>query len=284
MKVEKVRGNTYIVDIYGTSTGIYKLSESEAVMIDSGREFAPELFMWLNRKKLRVVAVIHTHLHIDHVANTDELVSEYKAKAMASEYDVIYEGDSGPQIEAPIMRVAANSNIKIGGRLFKTIHTPGHCQGHQLVVTPDGVCFVGDALVTEDLLEGFKFPYQVNAEQFLDSLEVLRNTDYPVYVASHKGIIKASDINRLIDMNREKNVKLYEIIEDVAINAVERLTVEQLADRAMLKAGVTNPVVRGYSWMKESAAERVRELINRGVLALRDGRVTIGRNVGRKKR
>ena len=57
-----VRGDSLLV--------IYFLSDHEIVMIDSGEFEDPEMIAYFDAQNIRITAVINTHIHVDHVANS----------------------------------------------------------------------------------------------------------------------------------------------------------------------------------------------------------------------
>lgn len=265
------------MDIGGTCTGIYRLNTEEVVMIDTGSDYCPELFAWLNRNRLCVRGIIHTHLHIDHIGNTVELVSKYNCDAFACSKEPIYQGETGPYPNCEIQWNEPDTSVVIdgvdgvpfGGTEFKTVFTPGHSSGHQLIITPDGVCFLGDILLTGDVLGKSKFPYQEKTGDYLHSLETVGDTDYMIYVASHGGLVERSKLNALIELNAEKHRELYRLIKETANEAGQGdLTMDELADLSMRAAGVTNPAVRNVGWMQESVRHRIQELIEKGKIRL----------------
>ena len=303
MKKEHIAGRTSAIDIDGTCTGIYHLTENEIVMIDSGRTYSPELFAWLNRNRLRVKAIIHTHLHIDHIGNTYELVTKYGAEAFASDTeirlmdyhysdtlpDVTANADGGPvrivyhEEESAASGDGENTALYGDGKnrahstqkeaVFQTVFTPGHSIGHQMVITPDDVCFLGDAIMSEKILRASKMPFHMDTIESLNSIEIIRNTDYRVYVASHFGIIKKHKLAEVLDKNAAKELKLYETLR---MTAKDAMTVDELADRFMKNAGVDNPDVRNLFWMQESSRRRIEEMLEIGMLVKEDGLIHRG--------
>ena len=69
-----VRGNSLLV--------LYFLSDTEAVMIDSGEFYDPALIKFLDAQNIRVSAVINTHIHVDHVANNRAFIEHWEQPSM----------------------------------------------------------------------------------------------------------------------------------------------------------------------------------------------------------
>ena len=62
--------------------------------------------------------------------------------------------------------------------------------GHVGVVTPDGICCLGDAIVSEDVLNVSKLPYMANVQKSLASMEKVRSLNYEIYVIAHQSVEK----------------------------------------------------------------------------------------------
>lgn len=61
------------------------------------------------------------------------------------------------------------------GITFPVHHLPGHSLDHIVIGTPDGVCFAGDALLTENVLRHVKLPYCDHVGLDLESKEATQN-------------------------------------------------------------------------------------------------------------
>ncbi|MDD6310626.1 MAG: MBL fold metallo-hydrolase [Firmicutes bacterium] len=257
--IEKVRGNTYITDIHGTCTGIYMLGGSRIVMIDSGRYPSDEFMQWLNRERLSVAAIIHTHLHIDHIANTVEIVSKYGCEAFASDNSTERGEYWEELVGCDITGVEDDGSVVIDGHKFDTLYTPGHCDGHMVVITPDKVAFIGDAIMTEDLLKDAKLPYMKDTDISIKSMKRLKSIDDCIFAASHYGIIEGQEIHDAIEANIDKHEELYRQIKKIV---VKPHTEDALTDKFLKNIGIWSEEVRNYEWIQSTARRRIRELVN----------------------
>ena len=107
----------------------------EAAIIDPGFE-AGKLLEMASELSMKVVAVINTHGHSDHIAENREIVSETGAKVIAHELATF----------TVDQYIKDRETFKIGGIMIETIHTPGH--------SPDSVCFIvnNEIIFTGDTL------------------------------------------------------------------------------------------------------------------------------------
>ena len=114
----------------------------EAVVIDPGDE--PErILKVLAAAKVRPVALLHTHAHLDHITGTREVSEITRAPILIHPDDLpLYEALPeqaalfGFRVEAPrpVDRPLADAEvIRFGKSSLRVIHTPGH--------TPGSTCF-----------------------------------------------------------------------------------------------------------------------------------------------
>ena len=77
MKWHELTEKTGYVSIGNAFVPGYFLTENELVLIDSGPIQSKRLMELLDERHWRVRAVIHTHVHIDHVANDLLLLEKF---------------------------------------------------------------------------------------------------------------------------------------------------------------------------------------------------------------
>ena len=98
------------------------------------------------------------------------------------------------------IRIYENQDeVEVCGIKFKIIHTPGHSPAHICIVTPDNVAYLGDSLVSYELMDSAKIPYAHILSEDMKSKAKLYDLKCSKYIAAHKGIYK--DIQKLIDDN-----------------------------------------------------------------------------------
>jgi glyoxylase-like metal-dependent hydrolase (beta-lactamase superfamily II) len=127
----------------------------EAVVIDPGDD-APEILAVIRRLGLRVVALLHTHAHFDHIGATRELREATGAPVLLHAGDrELYEalpeqvaafgGMFGLPLgearePAPVDRFVEDGDVvRFGREELRVLHTPGH--------TPGSVCYAGEGRV-----------------------------------------------------------------------------------------------------------------------------------------
>lgn len=113
------------------------------------------------------------------------------------------------------------------GAEFQIIQTPGHSAGHISTITPDGVCYVGDALLSREQL-GAKLPYCLSHQMGIDSREKLRGTRAELFVMAHRGMCTREELEVLIDDNQ---ALAQQRAGEVLALVTEPMTVSQIAQR-----------------------------------------------------
>ena len=140
---------------------VYDTEEKKAAIIDPGiidnREI-DAIDRFLQKHELELVAVINTHLHIDHAIANSGIAEKYNVPIMAHEDDAFL-GDNlasqAQQFGLPFKMKSAGVTsylkngeiIKIGSGKLKVIHVPGHSPGGiALYDEADGFLISGDSL------------------------------------------------------------------------------------------------------------------------------------------
>ena len=113
-----------------------------AIVLDPGGE-PDRVLEALARLRLRAVALVHTHAHLDHCLSSARLSEETGAPILMHEGDLPLYGDLarwgrmfGVPVEAPgpVSRTLAHGDrVACGGGALEVVHTPGH--------TPGSICF-----------------------------------------------------------------------------------------------------------------------------------------------
>ena len=74
-----VKGNTFCIDTGMTYIPFYKVNEKEIIMLDSGWAEGEQekLNTLLDYNDFKVVGIINSHSHIDHIGNNSFLKKKY---------------------------------------------------------------------------------------------------------------------------------------------------------------------------------------------------------------
>jgi glyoxylase-like metal-dependent hydrolase (beta-lactamase superfamily II) len=124
----KGKGNNFSYIIADENT-------KETAVVDPGFN-ADEIKNLLNDENLKLLFIINTHDHVDHIVGNDELKLRFGAKTVAHRLSKI----------TTDLRVDEGDEIRLGNVSLKVIYTPGH--------SPDGICLLvnNKKLLTGDTL------------------------------------------------------------------------------------------------------------------------------------
>jgi hydroxyacylglutathione hydrolase len=129
----------------------------QAIVIDPGDD-PSHILESIARHELKVVAMVATHAHFDHVLAADELRSSTGAPLYLHSQDLevlawlpeslsLFFDQPGhatpPEVD---VHLSDGDEVKAGGIRLEVIHTPGHSPGSICLAEPDGVLFSGDTL------------------------------------------------------------------------------------------------------------------------------------------
>ena len=123
-----------------SSTYTYLLSSGkgrEALIIDPVLENTNDYILFLKKLDLKLVKVIDTHIHADHISGLNELNKKTNC--------VTIMGEKSPS-EVISLRVKDNEKIKIENIELTSIYTPGHTDCSYSFLMHDRV-FTGDTLL-----------------------------------------------------------------------------------------------------------------------------------------
>ena len=266
----------------------YFLTEDELVLIDSGPIESMRFMEMLERHQWKVRAVIHTHIHIDHVSNNRLLEEKFPditfyASRIETEaiktpenmvsmmgFQTLDQGRAAMKVY-PHHFTAVDPEKKIltiDGEIFELIDLPGHSIGHMAVVTPDHVCCLGDVIVSEDILNMSKQPYLLQFERAIQSMEKVCELAYPKYVLAHKSVEKPGAMAKLVTDNVVKEKQLCQIAKEVLIKPLNK---EQALDTYLKALRINWREGLGMAVTIHSAWQRFQYLIDQGIIEYRDG-------------
>ena len=123
-----------------SSTYTYIISSGkgrEALIIDPVIEHTDEYISILEKLKLKLVKVIDTHIHADHITGLNELNKRTNCTRIMGEKS---------KSEVIDLKITDNENIKIENIELKAIYTPGHTDCSYSYLMNDRV-FTGDTLL-----------------------------------------------------------------------------------------------------------------------------------------
>lgn len=207
--MEQVLGDTWMLETPNSCIPVFRLGPKQLILMDSGQsgDDLKELLAFLHREQLMVRAVLTSHAHIDHTGGHRALRELYGAELIASVFNAaVLENSLGlrayfyedtyhealrhhEQMGARVDRLIlpGQRSICIDGAAFQILDLPGHSPEHLGFVTPDGIAYLADLLLSRDQFPTAKLPYTTCCELDFSSKRRAMNMDYPGYLLAHRG-------------------------------------------------------------------------------------------------
>ena len=292
MTLRQVRGNTWVIRSW-LLIPLYKLDEHRCILLDSGLpEQQGELDGLLKEAGLTCVGILGSHAHMDHAGNNAFFQKTYGAEIALSLGEAgTHAGPlslqcsvgnlspaqmrrdttlGGPTAVADVVIWPEDRQVILCGAEFQVIHTPGHSADHICVITPDRVCYLGDAVMTGRTLFRSKFPFMVSVEDYLQSLRLLREIKAEAFVAAHGGVYP--EILPYIDMELRF---LHRRMGEILALAEGEFTVEDLAVRIGHAYRISPRSVEDALYFERASQTYLHYLLDEGALeaVLVEGRV-----------
>jgi len=216
-----------------SNVGLVLGEGQKAVLIDTGigQRSGRQLWQLLQEQGLRLVAILNTHGHGDHVGGNSYLVERTGARVYAPLYDGIAMQDPlwgtmctfcgadpidelrsprfAPQ-PSPVDITVAEGEMEIAGIRVQVVPLPGHTVSHTGYLVED-VLFTGDTLAGAEELASATVSYAYSITRRLESLDRLRQYRCAYYVLGHGSL--ESDIAGLIDRNIAQVVSVLDFIK-----------------------------------------------------------------------
>ena len=211
LEFEHLTGNTwYFSD--ATNIGVYVFRDHSCLLIDSGagEASAKKVLAVLAERGITVYGIFNTHAHADHCGGNQYLQEKTGCRIYASGMERVF-------LENPVLlpallysaaplRVLKNRFLMphpsrvsdevtagvrtICGEDFEYLPLSGHTPGHMGLRTPDDVVFVGDCVMTEEMMERLPIFFLTDVSEQWASLERLGETPGEIFVPSHGAILE----------------------------------------------------------------------------------------------
>lgn len=285
MNILKIKGNTFCIDTGMTYIPFYKINDEEIILLDSGwaqeREGLDQL---LHENGYHVAGILCSHAHIDHIGNNAYFKEKFNCVIAMSEVEAMicsslmnlkmyYSNQTLSQVEKRLGHLVCDTDILIAnqqekiyvaGVKFKILHTPGHSPAHISIITPDDVAYLGDVLVSKNVMEGAKIPYEYILQEDLKSKEKLLALNCRKYVVAHKGVYE--DIHELV----ADNIRLHQIKAKSILDLVDQdLSREEIMNAAIEQFGISIRSVSKYAIVAQMLNSYVDYLLDTKQLTLK---------------
>lgn len=229
MALKQIKGNTFY------SAGSTNIGICGDVMIDTDIDpiHIKALLADIQAGGIRIGTLLNTHAHPDHFGGNAYISKKVGAKicatkkqqmfmeeprllelvtycAKAPSFESDYSVRSIPECYAD--EIISDESITRATGEFTFTPLQGHAWHQHGILTPDGVFFAGDVVMSEEHIEKYKLPVIVDVEQALADIRFLMQEKYGYYIFSHVPFSKS--YRSLL----ERNLSLYQEIGERLLN------------------------------------------------------------------
>ena len=240
MELIKVGEKTYYIKS-PTNIGVYKVSENEVFLIDAGndKDAGKKILKLIEAEGWQVRGIITTHSNADHIGG-NHLIQErtgcpiyaFGIEKCFTEYPLLepsflYGGYPFAALKNKFLlakesKVTAldESNLPAG---LSPIPLKGHFFDMIGIKTDDGVCFLADALFSEETILKYHLFVIYDVKGYLETLDRLSALEGALFIPSHCEATKS--IDALVLQNRSK---IFEICDKIIALCREEATFEDI--------------------------------------------------------
>ena len=232
MELIQVGEKTYYIK-NPTNIGIYKISENEIYLIDSGndKDAGRKILKIIEENNWKIQGIINTHSNADHIGGNKIIQDRINCKIFAKDIEKTF-------VEFPILE----SSFLYGGYPFKNLRNKfllakpsnviqiqdnlpeglehfslkGHFFDMIGIKTSDNIYFLADSLFSDETITKYHLFFIYDIKEYLNTLDFLSTLDAKLYIPSH--CEATQDISYLIKINKNKieeiSNKIYNICEN----------------------------------------------------------------------
>ena len=223
----KLTDKTFYIDL-PTKIGVYKLNESQVMLIDSGinAKTAERVLKILSDNGLEIAFILNTHSHTDHAGGNRYLCEVTGCKAYAPEVEdmlieysdveatLVYGGFPCNDFRKKFMNTESCKTYNLSEAPLpegtEVIPLYGHTAHMVGFKTPDDVYFVADVVNGKNTLEKAKICYVYDIDTQLETLENLKRLDGRLCVPAH-----TDPTDNIADLAEINILNLKEIRQDI---------------------------------------------------------------------
>lgn len=200
--------------------GIYKKTETEVYLIDSGsdKNAGRRVRKILDQQGWHLKGILNTHSHADHIGGNHYLQQQYGCKIFAEGIEAaftrhpilepafLYGGCPLKGLRHKFLMAAESETVSFSDPEFprevEVIPLPGHSFDMVGFRLPDGTVFLADSLSSEATLEKYGISFLYDVEAHLNTLEKVSALEARMFVPSHAEA--SEEIRPLAELNRKK--------------------------------------------------------------------------------
>lgn len=231
--------------------------------------------------------IVNTHSHADHIGGNHFFEERYSTVTYINkreltfcfypevESSMLYGGASFSKARGKFLCAKKLNNVKpleeLNNKNIKPVEIFGHSPGHTAFLIND-ILFAGDGIFSEEVIKKHKILYLFDPEEFVNSLKKIQTVDFEYLIVCHKGILKKSELNSLVEKNLEHTKSVSEDILSI-LNSTSLINAEEIALQMMKKYDIffnveyfllISSTIKGYLKYLENSG-KVATIIENGV-------------------
>ena len=235
-----------------TKIGIYRRTETEVYLIDSGsdKDAGRRCRKILEQQGWICRGILNTHSHADHVGGNAYLQKQYGCKVFSGgvegamtrypllEPSLLYGGYPFRELRHKFLMAQPSEAVGFDDPDFpkeiEVFALPGHffdMVGYKL---PDGTVFIADCLSSPETLEKYQITFLYDVAGYLATLDKVSTMEASIFVPSHAAVTE--DIAPLCRLNAEK---VHSIAEYIVRCCETPMMFEDLLQRIFTDFGLT---------------------------------------------
>jgi glyoxylase-like metal-dependent hydrolase (beta-lactamase superfamily II) len=234
MELTKIRGGAYYIPA-PTNVGVYAFKDKQCLLIDTclDNSEARQIEAALQQQGLRPKYIINTHSHLDHCNGNHYFQTAYPGCQVLGHASgrlflenpdllsvILFSADPISGLQKKPHRFTTQYTLdwgvnKINDEKFSILSLEGHAPAQIGILTPEKVCFLGDAIFSRDILDKYSLPYLYDIAGSLNTLQRLREIDADQFVVGHAGqVYDRAELGKLVDFNLDNlNQCLKQVLE-----------------------------------------------------------------------
>ncbi len=250
-ELHQVGANTYYVDC-PAKIGLYHLGEGKVCLIDSGsdKDAAKKLLKILEAKGFTLQCILSTHHHADHIGGNQFLQTRTGCKIYAAGLDrlliqqpllepiTLFAGPPPKPLRSKFLLAQASEVEELTEQVLpkglSTLRLDGHSPAQSAICTDDGIWFLADALVGQEILEKYHISFLYHLGDYLESLAKVETLEGKLFIPAHGE--PCEDISPLVERNRAKCLELLALVKRFCTEGIE---IEALLARVFDHYGLT---------------------------------------------
>lgn len=255
--------------------GIYKVSDTEVYLIDSGNDkyAGRKVRKILNENGWNLKGIINTHSNADHIGGNKYLQQQTGCKVFADGIEVaftkhpilepsfLYGGYPCKDLRHKFLLASGSDVVDISDSDFpkelEVIPLRGHFFDMIGIRTPDNVVFLADCISSKSTLEKYQISFIYDVAEYLNTLDCVEAMEAAMFVPAHAE--PTNDIKELVQFNRQKVSDVASKVQSILKTPMcFEMLLKQIFDEYGLvmnfeQYALVGSTVRSYlSWLKDN--------------------------------